>query len=78
MIVFGEHFTRELALGILQGHGNQFFLQPSFFVRGIGAVLRPQRKFVLHLAVNALLFPVELGGVGHVESAVAVEQRDHE
>src|SRR5438445_8853871 len=60
MIVFGEHFTRELALGILQGHGNQFFLQPSFFVRGIGAVLRPQRKFVLHLAVNALLVPVEL------------------
>ena len=78
MVVFGEHLARRLAVAIAQRHRRQLFLQASGLVGGVGALLRAQRELVLHLARDALLLGIELGGVGHVQAAIAVEQRHHE
>ena len=78
MIVLGKHLARRLALAIAQRDRRQLFLQAPGFVGSVGILLRAQRELVLHLARDAVLLAVELGGVGHVEIAVAVEQRDHQ
>src|ERR1035438_198830 len=78
MIVLGEHLSRRLAFAIAQRDWRYLFLQASRLVGFVGQLLRARGKFVLHLARNALLFGVELGGAGHVKAAIGVEQRHHE
>ena len=78
MVVLGKHLTRRLAFAIAQRDRRQLFLKPSRLVGIVGALLRAQRELVLHLARDALLLGVKLGGVGHVQAAIGVEQRHHE
>ncbi len=78
MVVFGEHLARGLAFAVAQRDRREFFLQASGLVGVVSTFLRAQREFVLRLAGDSLLLSVKLGGVCHVEAAVAVEQRDHE
>ena len=63
MVVFGEHLARGLAAAIAQRDRRQLFLQASGLVGVVGALLRAQRELVLHLARDALLLGVKLGGV---------------
>ena len=65
-------------LRFFSGTGINLFLQAAFFVSGVGSLLRAQRELVLRLARDALLLTVKFGGVRHVETAIGVEQRDHE
>ena len=78
VIIFGQLLASRLALRIPQRHRSQLFLNASFFVGGIGAVLRAEREFVLRLAGNSLLLGVTLGGSRHLHAAIGIEQRDHE
>src|SRR5437868_9108401 len=78
MVVFGEHLTSGFALGIFEGDGDEFLLQASGLVSVIGTLLGAESVFILHLASDALLLTIKLGGIGHVEAAVAVEQGDHQ
>ena len=78
MIVFAQRLAGWLTLAILERHRNQLFLQPAVFIRGVRRLLRAQRELILRLPRDALLLPVKFRGVGHVETAIGVEQRDHE
>ena len=78
MVVFRQYLARGFPFGILQRHRNQLFLNAPALVGLVGQLLRTQCKLVLHGARDSLLLAVKLGGVGHVEPAVAVEQRHHQ
>ena len=78
MIVFVQALTGKVALRILQLHGNQLFLQYSFFIGSVRSLLRPQGKLILHLARDPVLRAIKLGRVRHVRAAIAIQQRNHQ
>ncbi len=78
MIIFGKSLAARLAFAIDEVYRDDLFLQPARLVSRVGGLLRAQRVLIHVLARNALLLGVEFGGVGHVEAAVGIEQRDHE
>ena len=78
MVVFGEHLTSGFALGVFESDGDEFLLQASGLVSVIGTLLGAESVFILHLAGDALLLGIKLGGIGHVEAAIAIKQGDHQ
>ncbi len=78
VIIFGQRLSRRLALVIAQRHRHQLFLNASFFISRIRPLLRTQRKFILHLARNALLRTIKLCGIRHIRPAISIEQRHHQ
>ena len=73
MIILRQRFSRRLALMTAQRHRHQLFLNASFFIGRIRALLRPQRKLVLSLPRNPLLLAVELRRIRHVEPAIRIQ-----
>ena len=78
MVVFGEHLTSGFALGVFESDGDEFLLQASGLVSVLGTLLGAESVFILHLTGDALLLGIKLGGIGHVEAAIAIKQGDHQ
>ena len=78
MIVLLKHFARRLASFVLERHGSDLFSQAAGLLRRARLLLGLKSEFIHLFPANALLLGIKLGGVGHIEAAVGVEQSNHE
>ena len=78
MVVLTEYLAAGLTPMVPELDRDHFLLKPPCPVSFFRATLRAQCKLVLHLARDALFLAIELGRIGHVETTIGVQQRDHQ